>query len=63
MFMQDPNIKSMENTIKKQSVEILALKQMIIVYEQAIINEREVATNALKSLGTRNAQSTQKSNK
>jgi ASC-1-like (ASCH) protein len=41
-----------ERTIKKLELEVLALKQMIHVYEQAILNEREVATNALKSLST-----------
>jgi hypothetical protein len=43
-----------DKTIKKLKLEILALKQMILVYEKAILNEREVATNALKSLDKMN---------
>jgi hypothetical protein len=53
--VSDEQLKDLEKKLKKQNLEILSLKQTILVYEKAILNEREVATNALNSLAKRNA--------
>ncbi len=48
----DARLAEKDILISKLQLEIKALNESVRVYEKAILNEREVATNALKALET-----------
>jgi|LQAB01.1.fsa_nt_gi hypothetical protein len=52
VFGSNVELAEKDILISKLQLEVKALNESVRVYEKAVLNEREVATNALKALET-----------